>query len=198
MGLTNLFERFGVNKVLDSTKAFASAQEIFFEMRNINKDILKNKELCDTLRKEIHMPNPKKADLGIVLKVILVFYIDFVKCLQNMGHSIDFKKRDSYLLPLALNLKFKQQYTTELEFKEYMAVDSVKYLYEGLLLSFGPWAEQDGPELLFTRFAKDVDKEICKRYVGLMIKASRYIKEVNPGKAAVEDKWISNLQELQF
>ena len=144
------------------------------------------------------MPTPTSKDVGIGLKVILVFYIDCVKCLQNMGHEINFKNRDSYLLPMAINLKFQNKYSTELQFKEYMAVDSVRYLYEGILISFGPWAKQDGPEFLLTRYAKDIDKEICKKYVNLMINASKYIKASNPKNSSQEDKWISDLEAIQF
>ena len=193
-----LFDKYSVDQLLDSTKAFVPAYTVFEEMLKVYKEVRANKDLCSVLRKEIHMPNPRKEDVGIELKVILVFYIDFVKCLQNMGHEINFKKRDSYLLPMAINLKFKQKYSTELQFKEYMAVDSVRYLYEGLLISFGPWAKQDGPEFLLTRFAKDIDKELCKKYVNLMINASKYAQNANPSNPQQEDKWISDLEAIQF
>lgn len=193
-----LFDKYSVDQLLDSTKAFVPAYMVYEEMLKVYNEVRANKDLCAVLRKEIHMPNPSKKDVGIEIKVILVFYIDFVKCLQNMGHEINFKKRDSYLLPMAINLKFKHKYSTELEFKEYMAIDSVRYLYEGLLISFGPWAKQDGPEFLLTRFAKDIDTEICKKYVNLMINASKYAKSANPGNAQQEDKWISNLEAIHF
>ena len=149
-----LFDKYSADQLLDSTRAFVPAYMVYDEMLKVFKEVRGNKEICSILRKEIHMPTPTKKDVDTELKVILVFYIDFVKCLQNMGHEIDFKKRDSYLLPMAINLKFKKKYSTELEFKDYMAIDSVRYLYEGLLISFGPWAKQDGPEFLLTRFAK--------------------------------------------
>ena len=193
-----LFDKYSADQLLDSTRAFLPAYMVFDEMLKVFKEVRGNKEICSILRKEIHMPTPTKKDVDTELKVILVFYIDFVKCLQNMGHEIDFKKRDSYLLPMAINLKFKKKYSTELEFKDYMAIDSVRYLYEGLLISFGPWAKQDGPEFLLTRFAKDVDKEVCKKYVNLMINASKYIKSSNPKNSSQEDKWISNLEAIQF
>lgn len=194
----DLLNKYPIDQILDSTKAFAPSQLIYNEMLGVYKEILANKTLCGVLRKEIHMPNPSKNDVGIELKVILVLYIDFVKCFQNMGHEIDFKRRDSYLLPLAINLKFKQRYTTEIEFKEYMAIDSVRYLYEGLLISFGPWAKQDGPEFLLTRFAKDTDKELCEKYLKLMVNASKYIKESNPIDPNLEDTWISGLEAIRF
>ena len=156
-----LFDKYSVDQLLDSTRAFAPAYQVYDEMLRVFKEVRGNKEICSILRKEIHMPNPQKKDVNIELKVILVFYIDLVKCFQNMGHEINFKKRDSYLLPMVINLRFKNKYSTELEFKEFMAVDSVRYLYEGLLISFEPWAKQDGPEFLLTRFAKDIDKEVC-------------------------------------
>ena len=193
-----LFNKYSVDQILESTKAFVPAQIIFDEMLTVYKKIRANKELCKVLRCGSHIPNPRKSDVNIELKVITIFYVDFVKCLQNMGHVIYFQRRDSYLLPMALNLKFKQKYTTEIEFKEYMAIDSVKYLYQGLLISIGPWAKQDGSELLFTRFAKGVDSDICKEYVTLMINASEYIKESNPGNPEQEDKWISSLKKLDF
>ena len=193
-----LFDKYSADQLLDSTRAFLPAYMVYDEMLRVFKEVRGNKDICSILRKEIHMPTPQKKDVDIELKVILVFYIDFVKCLQNMGHEIDFKKRDSYLLPMAINLKFKNKYSTELEFKDYMAVDSVRYLYEGLLISFGPWAKQDGPEFLLIRYAKDVDKEICKKYINLMINASKYIKASNPKNLSKEDKWISNLEAIQF
>lgn len=193
-----MFDKYSVDQLLDSTRAFSSAYMVYDEMLKVFKEIRGNKEICSVLRKEIHMPTPQKKDVDTELKVILVFYIDCVKCLQNMGHEINFKKRDSYLLPMAINLKFRRKYSTELEFKEFMAIDSVRYLYEGLLISFGPWAKQDGPEFLFTRFAKDVDKEICKKYVDLMINASKYIKGSNPINPRLEDRWISGLETIEF
>lgn len=196
--VTDLFNKYSVDQILESTKAFIPAQMLFDEMLKVYKRIRANKELCKVLRNEIHVPNPSKSDVNIELKVIIVFYTDFVKCLQNMGHVIYFQRRDFYLLPMALNLKFKQKYTTEIEFKEYMAIDSVKYLYQGLLLSIGPWAKQDGPEFLFTRYAKDIDKDICKEYVALMINASKYIKESNPCNSVQEDKWIEDLTAIVF
>ena len=193
-----LFDKYSANQLLDSTRAFVSAYMVYDEMLKVFKEVRGNKEICSILRKELHMPTPTKKDVVTELKVILVFYIDCVKCLQNMGHEINFKKRDSYLLPMAINLKFKKKYSTELEFKDYMAIDSVRYLYEGLLISFRPGDEQDGPEFLLTRFAKDVDKEICKKYVNLMINASKYIKASNPKNSRQEDKWISDLEAIQF
>lgn len=193
-----MFDKYSVDQLLDSTRAFSSAYMVYDEMLKVFKEVRGNKEICSVLRKEIHMPTPQKKDVDTELKVILVFYIDYVKCLQNMGHEINFKKRDSYLLPMAINLKFRRKYSTELEFKEFMAIDSVRYLYEGLLISFGPWAKQDGPEFLFTRFAKDVDKEICKKYVDLMINASKYIKGSNPINPRLEDRWISGLETIEF
>jgi hypothetical protein len=193
-----LFDKYSVDQLLDSTKAFIPAYTVFDEMLKVYTEVRANKELCSVLRKEIHMPTPSKKDVGIDIKVILLFYVDLVKCLQNMGHKIDFKKRDSYLLPMAVNLKFKHKYSTELEFKEYMAVDSVRYLYEGILLTADPWAKQDGPEFILTRFAKDIDKEICNKYVSLMINASKYAKTANPGNAQQEDKWISDLEAIQY
>ena len=193
-----LFDKYSADQLLDSTRAFLPAYMVFDEMLKVFKEVRGNKEICSILRKEIHMPTPTSKDVGIELKVILVFYIDCVKCLQNMGHEINFKNRDSYLLPMAINLKFQNKYSTELQFKEYMAVDSVRYLYEGILISFGPWAKQDGPEFLLTRYAKDIDKEICKKYVNLMINASKYIKASNPKNSSQEDKWISDLEAIQF
>lgn len=194
----DLFNKYSVDQILESTKTFASAQLLYKEMLKLYGRIRLNKKLCSKLRSEIRIPNPQRGDVNIELKVISVFYIDFVKCLQNMGHAIDFEKRDSYLLPMALNLKFKQKYTTELEFKEYMAIDSVRYLYEGLLISFGPWARQDGPEFLLTRFGEEIDKEICKDYVALMINASNYIKESNPCNLAQENDWIMKLSKIRW
>ena len=193
-----LFDKYSADQLLDSTRAFVPAYMVYDEMLKVFKEVRGNKEICSILRKEIHMPTPTKKDVGIELKVILVFYIDCIKCLQNMGHEINFKKRDSYLLPMAINPNFKKKYSTECEFKDYMAIDSVRYLYEGLLISFGPWAKQDGPEFLLTRYAKDIDKEICKKYVNLMINASKYIKASNPKNSSQENKWISDLEALLF
>ena len=193
-----LFDKYSVDQVLESTKSFIPAYTVFDEMLKVYSDVRANKDLCAVLRKEIHMPNPAKKDVGIDSKVLLIFYVDLVKCLQNMGHKIDFEKRDSYLLPMAVNLKFKHKYSNELEFKEFMAVDSVRYLYEGILLTADPWAKQDGPEFLMTRFAKDIDTEICKKYIHLMISASKYAKTVNPSNAQMEDNWITSLEAIQF
>lgn len=191
-----LFDKYSVDQLLDSAKAFEPAYMVNYEISHVYKEIRANKDLCRVLRKEIQIPTPQKKDVVIDQKIAFVIYIDCIKCLQNMGHDINFKKRDSYLLPMAINLLFKYKYSCEEEFREFMSLDSVRYLYEGLLISMGPWAKQDGPEFLFTRFAKDVDKEICKKYVGLMIRASKYAKASNPGDARLEDNWISDLEAI--
>lgn len=194
----DLFKKYSVDQILESTREFSSAYLLFNEMLGVYDAIRGNKELCSILRKEIHIPTPQKKDVGIETKVLLVMYIDFVKCLQNMGHEIDFTKRDSYLLPMAINIRFRHKYSTELEFKEFMAIDSVRYSYEGVLISFGPWAKQDGPEFLLTRYAREIDVDVCKKYVDLMISASRYIKASNPTNANQEDMWISSLEAIRF
>ena len=115
-----------------------------------------------------------------------------------MGHEINFDNQDCYLLPMTTNIKFRMDMTTDIEFKFFMSLDEVKFIYTNLLRSFEGWAKQDGMDLLFTRFAKDVDKEICKKYIELMVNSSRYIKSAKPTNVKKEYKWIADLKSIRF
>lgn len=189
---------FTPEEVRDAKLAFASAYKVYKEMISMYDDIMANKEVCKVINKEIRMPQPNGKDVDMQYKVVLVFFIDLIKCYQNMGHEINFENRDCYLLPMTTNIKFRQDMTTDIEFKSFMSLDEVKFLYTNLLRSFEAWARQDGSEFLFTRFAKDADKEICRKYVELMINSSGYIKAAKPTNIRLEYKWTSDLKAIRF
>lgn len=189
---------FTAEEIRDSKMAFASAYKVYKEMLSVYDDIMANNEVCKVINKEIRMPQPNGKDVDMQYKVILVFFIDLIKCYQNMGHDINFKNRDSYLLPMTTNIKFRQDMTTSIEFDYFMSLDEVKFLYTNLLRSFEAWAKQDGSEFLFTRFAKDADKGICRKYVELMINSSGYIKAAKPTNIRKEYKWTADLKAIQL
>ena len=189
---------FTPEEIRDSKIAFASAYKIYKEMLTVYDDIMANKDVCKVINNEIRMPQPNGKDVDLQYKVVLVFFVDLIKCYQNMGHDIDFDNKDSYLLPMTTNIKFRQDMTTDIEFRYFMSLEEVKYLYSNLLRSFEAWARQDGQEFLFTRFAKDADKEICNRYINLMINSSGYIKAAKPTNIRMEYKWTSYLKTIHF
>lgn len=175
---------------------FTSLAEVYHEMLSVYNEIIANKGVCSVIAKEIRMPQPNGKDVDNQYKVLLVLFIDLVKCYQNMGHKIGFNKPDCYLLSMVLNIKVQHELTSLAEFIVYRA--SVYNLYSGILRSFEGWSRKDGPELLFTRFAKEADKEICRKYVNLIIIASRYIKTAKPTNIRMEYKWISELKAIRF
>ena len=189
---------FTPEEIANSKMAFASAYKVYKQMLSVYDDIMANKEVCKVINKEIRMPQPNGKDVDMQYKVILVFFIDLIKCYQNMGHEINFDNRDCFLLPMTTNIKFRQDMTTDIEFKYFMSLDEVKFLYTYLLRSFEGWARQDGSEFLFTRFAKDADKEICRKYLELMINSSGYIKAAKPTSIRMEYKWTADLKAIKF
>ena len=106
---------------------------------------------------EIHMPQPRGKDVDINNKVLMVLFIDLLKCYQNMGHYIDDAKKDSFILHMALNIKLGYDLDTEDDYQAYIMTDSVAFLFKSLLRSFEGWAKSDGKEFLFTRFAKETN-----------------------------------------
>lgn len=187
-------EKTGVAKPSNTT--YSDLQHVFEEMASVYDSILPDKSLCHVIDTEIHMPQPSGKDVDIPYKVMLVMFIDLLKCYQGMGHLIDFKKRDSYLLPMVTNIKFRKAMTTESEFVDFMELDKVAYIYKNLLLSFETWAKNDGPEFLFCRFAKSENPVVYNKYMILMVSASDYIERANPYNTTQEKKWFDNLSTL--
>lgn len=189
---------FTPEEVYNSIVAFAHAHSVYDEMVSLYDEIMKKDAVCAVIDKEIHMPQPGGKDVDLPYKVMLVMFIDLIKCYQGMGHTIDFNNKDSYLLPMVTNLKFRQKMTTEIEFEHFMKIESVAYIYKNLLRSFEGWAKNDGAEFLFTRFAKEEDKDICKKYLALMLTASDYIKKAKPTDIRQEYKWTADLRQISF
>ena len=189
---------FTPEEVYNSKVAFLHAHAVYDEMLTRYDEIMADEKVCAIIDKEIHMPQPSGKDVDLPYKVMLVMFIDLIKCYQGMGHPIDFNNKDSYLLPMVTNLKFRQNMTTEIEFEFFMKLESVEYIYKNLLLSFEGWAQKDGSELLFTRYAKEESSTICNNYVGLMIIASDYIKKATPTNIRQEYKWTAELRKLSF
>lgn len=180
-------------KSSEATGVYAFAKLVYDKMLLLYDRIIKNRPICDVIDQEIHMPQPSGKDVDLQYKIVLVFCIDLIKCYQNMGHKIDFNERDSYLIPMAANIKVGADISTETLYDEYVALFEVKYLYTGIVSSFEPWVKQDGPEFLFTRFTNDINPTICSEYIDLMIMASRYIGAANPTNNNKEDAWIKKL-----
>lgn len=189
---------FTPEEVYSSKVAFAPALAVYEKMLPLYDRIMENDAVTAIINTEIRMPQPNGKDVDLPYKVMLVMYIDLIKCYQNMGHQIDFENKDSYLLPMVTNLKFRQRMTTDIEFDTFMKIPSVIHIYKNLLLSFEAWAKKDGSSFLFTRFANAESPEICGEYVDLMIAASDYIKRATPTDIKQEYKWISDLQKLSF
>lgn len=189
---------FTPEEIITSKNAFSNARHVYDEMLALYDKIMANKSVCSVINKEIRMPQPNGKDVDIPYKVMLVMYIDLIKCYQNMGHPIQFNNKDSYLLPMITNLKFREEMSTEIEFEAFMAIDEVAFLYKNLLRSFEGWAKNDGSEFLFTRFAKETNTIICKEYVNLMLLASDYIKRATPTNIRKEYKWTSDLKQISF
>lgn len=184
-------EKTGIDR--PSLATYLDLQQVFKEMVSVYDCILPNESLCKVIDTEIHMPQPNGKDVEIPYKVMLVMFIDLIKCYQGMGHPIDFQKRDSYLLPMVTNLKFRESMATESAFLAFMGLDKVVYIYKNLLLSFEGWAKNDGPEFLFTRFANTKSPETCRQYLMLMISASDYIERADPINSSYEKKWFDSL-----
>lgn len=191
-------KKYTAEEIINSTLAFSYILRIFEEMINVYDEIIANEEVCSIINREIHMPQPSGKDVDLPYKVILVIFIDLVKCYHNMGHEINFDNRDAYLLPMTLNIKFRYDMLTDIEFKHFISLDEVKHLYINILKSVETWAKQDGPGFIFTRFAKTVDAEICNKYINLMINSSGYIKSSNPTNIRMEYKWTSDLKQIKF
>jgi len=189
---------FTPEEVRASKTAFLHARYVYDEMISLYEAILKNTEVCSIIDKEIHMPGPAGKDADINYKVMMVMFIDLIKCFQNMGHPIDFNNKDAYLLPMAVNLILHIDMTTEIEFDYFMKLESVKYIYEGLLKSFESWAKNDGADFLFTRFAKEKSIDICNKYMFLMLTASDYIKRATPTNITQEYRWTADLRKISF
>lgn len=186
-------EKTGIDK--PSIATYLDLQQVFKEMVSVYDCILPNESLCEIIDTEIHMPQPNGKDVEISYKVMLVMFIDLIKCYQGMGHPIDFEKRDSYLLPMITNLKFRNRMTTEIEFMSFMNLNEVAFIYKNLLLSFEDWAKGDGSGFLLPRFAQPESEEICYQYLILMISASNYIRRANPGSYNQEKKWFEFLSK---
>lgn len=173
--------------------AFSDLQHVYNEMTSVYNTIMSNNDLCGVIDTEIHMPQPSGKDVEISYKVLLVIFIDFIKCYQGMGHSIDFSKRDSYLLPMATNLKINERLTSENVFLHFMKRKEVEHIYKNLLLSFEGWAKKDGPEFLLTRFAQKESVDISNQYKMLMMSASDYIQRASPQNTALEKAWLESV-----
>lgn len=180
-----------VEKPIDD--AYSDLQHVYTEMVSVYNTIMSNKDLCGVINTEIHMPQPSGEDVEISYKVLLVFFIDFIKCYQGMGHVIDFSKRDSYLLPMATNLKINERLTSENVFLHFMKRKEVENVYKNLLLSFEGWAKKDGPDFFLTRFAEKESIDISNQYKMLMISASDYIQRASPQNTPLEKAWLERL-----
>ena len=180
-----------VEKPIDD--AYSALQHVYTEMVSVYNTIMSNKDLCGVINTEIHMPQPSGEDVEISYKVLLMFFIDFIKCYQGMGHVIDFSKRDSYLLPMATNLKINERLTSENVFLHFMKRKEVENVYKNLLLSFEGWAKKDGPDFLLTRFAEKESIDISNQYKMLMISASDYIQRASPQNTPLEKAWLERL-----
>lgn len=161
----------------------------------IYTSILKNNDLCTFLDREITMPQPKGKDLTLAYKVMMIIYIDLLKCYINMGHGITLRNSDSYLLALVLNLEIVESFENESDFMEFIGRKAVIDLFNGLRASFVQWAQDDGPEFIFTRYA-DRTPEICREYIELMLNASLYIRKALPTSFFKELSWIDRLKNI--
>lgn len=184
-------KRLKVEKPIDDV--YSDLQHIYTEMVSVYNTIMSNNDLCGVINTEIHMPQPSGKDVEITYKVLLVLFIDFIKCYQGMGHVIDFSKRDSYLLPMATNLKINERLTSENEFLHFMKRNEVEHIYKNLLLSFEVWAKKDGPGFLLTRFSEKESIDISNQYKMLMISASDYIQRASPQNTPLEKAWLDSL-----
>ncbi|MBQ9201295.1 MAG: hypothetical protein IJ154_02840 [Bacteroidales bacterium] len=176
-----------------SDDAFSGLQHVYTEMVSVYNTIMANNNLCGVINAEIHMPQPNGKDVEISYKVLLVLFIDFIKCYQGMGHVIDFSKRDSYLLPMATNLKINERLTNENVFLYFMKRKEVEHIYKNLLLSFEGWAKKDGPDFLLTRFAEKESVDVSNQYKVLMMSASDYIQRASPQNTPLEKEWLESL-----
>ena len=182
-----------IDKTVQTKATYRDLLSVYNEMVAVYDSTMLNNALCKVIDSEIHMPQPSGKDVEIPYKVMLVMFIDLIKCYQGMRHPIDFKKGDSYLLPMVTNLKFRKSMTTENAFLDFMELDEVAFIYKNLLVSFEEWAKNDGSEFLFTRFANAENPEICRQYLMLMISASDYIERANPNNTTQEKKWFDIL-----
>lgn len=173
--------------------AYSDLQHVYNEMVSVYNSVMSNNGLCGVIDTEIHMPQPSGEDVEISYKVLLVIFIDFIKCYQGMGHVIDFSKRDSYLLPMATNLKLNERLTSETVFLHFMKRKEVEHIYKSLLLSFEGWAKKDGSEFLLTRFAEKESIDVSNQYKMLMISASDYIQRASPKNTQLEKAWLNSL-----
>ena len=189
---------FTPEEIYSSKVAFLQARSVYDEMVALYDDVMANKAVCAIIDREIRMPQLGGKDVDLPYKVMLVIFIDLIKCYQNMGHSIDFNNKDSFLLPMVTNLKFRQNMTTEIEFKFFMELDYVEYIYKNLLRSFEEWAKTDGTEFLLTRFTKEENPAICNKYIYLMLVASDYIKWATPTSIRREYEWTAKLRKIIF
>ena len=181
----------GVN--YSAKHCFEELSDVMESMECLYESILSDGNTCKTIDEEIRFTQPSGDDVAIDMKVLMVIYYDIVKCFHNMGHDIDFKNSDSFILPMTLNLRLGERFMELSAFESFMARDSVARLYKGLLESFEERIKNEGPALLFVKSMNNRSYDICEEYVDFMIEASDYIKIARPLNTETEDRWRSSL-----
>ncbi len=177
---------------------YLHAKQVYDKMLPLINGIMAERNVCRIIDQEIHMPQPNGKDVDINYKVLMVLFIDLIKCYHYMGHPIHVDKKDSYILHMALNIKLGFDLDTEDDYEAFITTDSVTFLFKSMLRSFEGWAKSDGKEFLFPRFVKDVNKNICGQYVNLMLEASKFIMNAAPANNSFEKEWISELDRLSY
>ena len=70
--------------IFNSTVAFTYAHSVYDNMVSMYDEIMGKKAVCAVINKEIHMPQPSGKDVDLPYKVMLVMFIDLIKCYQGM------------------------------------------------------------------------------------------------------------------
>lgn len=183
---------------LSASDVFQRARNVYDDIKALCNYIIGDEYICDIINGEIHMPQPDGKDLDIEIKIIAVVFIDLLKCYHNMDHPIHYRTRDSYLLPMTLNIKLGYDLDSFNDYLSFIKKESISKLYWGLMQSFEEWSKKDGQEFLFIRIMKDRNQLICEAYIKLMIKASEFIRNATPSNKAKEEGWIARLSDLKF
>ena len=178
--------------------SFNELDMVFQDMQSVYDAILNDNALCSAIDEEARFHQPDGTEVEIRFKVIFVLYIDFLKCYLNMGHEIDFDNTDSFLLPMALNLKFKWSLLCIDDFDEYMENSTVKYINEGILPVMRDYAKNDGAEFMFFKVGRRADNRLRKQYINLMYSATQYIMHENPINIKKEYQWLASIKTISL